>query len=130
MFVVTLKKRTVAKRKTTTLKTTLKTTQLTTQLTTHTTTQQTTQQATQEAFLIDVLGSILKGKTFRVALYVLQNSKAKIDDIMREIELTRDGVNYHIRILKKTVGLKRIGPKFDSVWKFVLPKRLLRRVTK
>lgn len=80
--------------------------------------------------MIDVLGSILKGKTFRVALYVLQNSKAKIDDIMREIELTRDGVNYHIRILKKTVGLKRSGPKFDSVWKFVLPKRLLRRVTK
>lgn len=80
--------------------------------------------------MIDVLGSILKGKTFRVALYVLQNSKAKIDDIMREIELTRDGVNYHIRILKKSVGLKRIGPKFDSVWKFVLPKRLLRRMTK
>ena len=130
MFVVTLKKRTVARAKKATLKTTLKTTQLTTHTTTHTTTQQTTQQATQEAFLIDVLGSILKGKTFRVALYVLQNSKAKIDDIMREIELTRDGVNYHIRILKKSVGLKRIGPKFDSVWKFVLPKRLLRRVTK
>ena len=80
--------------------------------------------------MIDVLGAVLKGKTFRVALYVLQNPKAKITDIMREIELTRDGVNYHIRVLKKTTGLKRIGPKFDSVWKFVLPKRLLRCAAK
>ncbi len=118
MFVVTLKKRSVARAKTTTLKTTLKTTQ------------QTTQQTTQEAMTVRVLQGVLQGNALRVALYLLQNPKAKIEKVMQEIQLTRDGVNYHLRQLKATVGLRREGALQDSVWKFVLPKRLLRRVTK
>ena len=126
MFVATLKKRSVARAKKTTLKTTLKTTQLTTLKTT----QQTTQQTTQEAMTVRVLQGVLQGNALRVALYLLQNPKAKIEKVMQEIQLTRDGVNYHLRQLKATVGLRREGALQDSVWKFVLPKRLLRRVTK
>ena len=126
MFVVTLKKKVAARRKTTKLKTTLKARLKTTQETTQETTQQTTQETTQEAVAIRVLQGVLRGNALRVALYLLQNPRTKIEKIMQEIELTRDGVNYHLRQLKATVGLCRDGALQDSIWKFNFPKRLLR----
>ena len=77
-----------------------------------------------EAQLIANLKSRLKGNSLRLALYVMQNPVAKIEDLVAETGLSRDGVNYQIRMLKKKVGLSRSGAFQDSRWQFEFDKGL------
>ena len=107
MFVATIKKRVVKRVKKTTLKTTLKTTH------------KTTQQTTQEMHVVEEFQAKLNGTSLRVALLILQNPDVRIEDIMKEIELTRDGVNYQLRVLKQKVGLVREGGRKLGHWDFV-----------
>ena len=123
MFVAVLKRPT-GRREKARRTTVQKTTQQTTQQTTYQTTQQTTQQASEEVRVLASLKSRLTGTALRLALYLMQNPTAKIDDIMTETGLSRDGVNYQIRMLKRKVGLSRSGAFQDSRWQFTLPKAL------
>ncbi len=123
MFVAVLKRPT-GRRKKARRTTVQKTTQQTTQQTTYQTTQQTTQQASEEVRVLASLKSRLTGTALRLALYLMQNPTAKIDDIMTETGLSRDGINYQIRMLKRKVGLSRSGAFQDSRWQFTLPKAL------
>ena len=114
----TLRKKSVARAKTTNRSTTQQTKL------------KTTQQTTQQVDLLEVVKSVLSGNSLRLALLVLQRPSVKIEEMATELELSRDGVNYHIRRLKQMVGLQREGAFQSSVWKFALPKRLLRRGVK
>ena len=82
------------------------------------TTQQTTQQATQRTTLQDELKARLGGVTLDVALLMAQQESIKISEIAECVGLTRDGVNYHIRILKKKVGLTHRGANQSGRWAF------------
>ena len=89
--------------------TTLKTTRKTTLHTTQHTTRQTTLQTT------------LHGTALKIAELMLSRPAIKIDEIASTVELTRDGVNYHIRKLKKLVGLRHEGADQAGHWEFANP---------
>lgn len=59
--------------------------------------------------LEDRINDELNGSVRRIALLMVENSKIKIVDIVGKVGLTRDGVNYNIRKLKKSMGLRRVG---------------------
>ena len=51
---------------------------------------------------------------------VRNNPALTLSELARQLEMTRDGIKYHINILKKTVGLRHEGPTKKGCW--VLPK--------
>lgn len=77
-----------------------------------------TQQTTQQTTLQGELKARLGGVTLDVALLMAQQEGIKISEIAERVGLTRDGVNYHIRILKKKVGLTHQGANQSGRWTF------------
>ncbi len=77
---------------------------------TKTTTLQTTLQAT--------LQTTLQGTSLKIAQMMLSRPEIKIDEIASAVGLTRDGVNYQIRRLKKLVGLRHDGADQSGRWVF------------
>ena len=75
----------------------------TTQATTQTTTQTTTQ---------------------RIIEMMKANSEITIEELAATCEITRDGVNYHIRNLKKKNKIRRIGGDFGGHWEVIDDKVL------
>ena len=69
------------------------------------TTEKTTLQATLSSETT-TLQTTLQGTALKIAQLMLSHPEIKIDEIASTVGLTRDGVNYQIRKLKKLVGLR------------------------
>jgi len=89
--------------------------------TTPKTTLKTTEKATLQATLQTTLQTTLQGTALKIAQLMLSHPEIKIDEIAVTVGLTRDGVNYHIRKLKKLVGLRHEGADQVGHWEFVPP---------
>jgi len=87
----------------------------TTQATTQTATQATTQTATQ---------TTTQTTTQRIIEMMKANSEITIEELAATCEITRDGVNYHIRNLKKKNKIRRIGGDFGGHWEVIDDKVL------
>ena len=83
------------------------------------TTKQTTLQTTLSTTLQATLQTTLQGTTLKIAQLMLSHPEIKIDEIASTVGLTRDGVNYQIRKLKKLVGLRHEGADQSGHWEFV-----------
>ena len=57
--------------------------------------------------------------TEKVLEAVGNNPALTLSELARQLDMTRDGIKYHINILKKTVGLRHEGPTKKGRW--VLP---------
>lgn len=81
---------------------------------------ETTEKATLQTTLSTTLQATLQGTTLKIAQLMLSHPEIKIDEIASTVGLTRDGVNYQVRKLKKLVGLRnrarpRIGVSVQVV---------------
>ena len=79
----------------------------------------TTEQTTLQTTLSTTLQATLQGTTLKIAQLMLSHPEIKIDEIASTVGLTRDGVNYQIRKLKKLVGLRHEGADQSGHWEFV-----------
>ena len=73
------------------------------------------------------LQTTLQGTTLKIAKLMLSHPEIKIAEIASTVGLTRDGVNYQIRKLKKLVGLRhraRLASAFPSEWFKYQPTKL------
>ena len=83
------------------------------------TTEKATLQTTLSTTLQTTLQTSLQGTALKIAQLMLSHPEIKIDEIASTVGLTRDGVNYHIRKLKKLVGLRHEGADQAGHWEFV-----------
>ena len=91
------------------------------------TTEKATLQITLSTTLQATLQTTLQGTTLKIAQLMLSHPEIKIDEIASTVGLTRDGVNYQIRKLKKLVGLRhraRLASAFPSKWFKYQPTKL------
>ncbi len=84
-------------------------------------TQNTTLKTTRKTTLHATLHATLHGTALKIAELMLSRPAIKIDEIASTVGLTRDGVNYHIRQLKKLVGLRHEGADQAGHWEFANP---------
>ena len=82
---------------------------------------ETTEKATLQTTLQITLQTTLQGTTLKIAQLMLSHPEIKIDEIASTVGLTRDGVNYQIRKLKKLVGLRHEGADQAGHWEFANP---------
>ena len=80
------------------------------------TTEKTTLQTTLHPTLQTTLHSGLRGKEKEIIDLMLTEPEIRICEIARIVGLTRDGVNYHIRLLKKVVPLRHEGSDKSGRW--------------
>lgn len=83
---------------------------------------ETTEKTTLQTTLSTTLSSeatALQGTALKIARLMLSHPEIKIDEIASTVGLTRDGVNYQIRKLKKLVGLRHEGADQSGHWEFV-----------
>ena len=66
------------------------------------------------------LKTTLKTSAYKVAELLIDDPGIAIDSICKATGLTRDGVNYQIRVLKAQAGLRRIGGRKEGEWKFAM----------
>lgn len=57
--------------------------------------------------------------TQRIIEMMKANSEITIEELAATCEITRDGVNYHIRNLKKKNKIRRIGGDFGGHWEVI-----------
>ena len=62
--------------------------------------------------------------TQRIIEMMKANSEITIEELAATCEITRDGVNYHIRNLKKKNKIRRIGGDFGGHWEVIDDKVL------
>ena len=79
---------------------------------------ETTEKATLQTTLQITLRTTLQGTTLKIAQLMLSHPEIKIVEIASTVGLTRDGVNYQIRKLKKLVGLRHEGADQAGHWEF------------
>ena len=76
-------------------------------------------ETTEKATLQTTLQTTLQGTALKIAQLMLSHPEIKIDEIASTVGLTRDGVNYQIRKLKKLVGSRHEGADQSGHWEFV-----------
>lgn len=92
------------------------------------TTRKTTQKTTRKTTRKTALHPTLKGNALKLAEAIADNRNLLIEQMMELTGLSRDGVNYQLRTLKKTAGLVRVGGRKSGHWEFVdLSKREAKR---
>ncbi len=67
------------------------------------------------------LKTTLKGAAQKLAVAIMENQNVTISQLMAITGLSRDGVNYQLRALKKTAGLMRVGGRKSGHWEFANP---------
>ena len=73
------------------------------------TTQETAQETTQENFTTQEIPE-------RILALVMTDPRITTTEMARRLGLTRDGVNYHLKALKKAGRLRRVGATKRGVW--------------
>ena len=64
-------------------------------------------------------GTTLRGTALKLVAAIMDDRSVTINRLMEIVGLSRDGVNYQLRSLKKTFGLMRIGGRKSGYWEFV-----------
>lgn len=102
--------------------TTLKTTPMTTLKTAGTTLKET---GTTLKPAKTTLKTTPKGTALKLVAAIMDDRSVTINRLMEIVGLSRDGVNYQLRSLKKTFGLMRIGGRKSGHWEFVaMPSKI------
>ena len=81
----------------------------------------TTPKTTLKTTLKATLSTTLKGAAQKLAMAIMDNENVTISQLMAITGLSRDGVNYQLRALKKKVGLMRVGGRKTGHWEFANP---------
>ena len=68
---------------------------------------------------MDTTQTTTQTTTQRIIEMMKANSEITIEELAATCEITRDGVNYHIRNLKKKNKIRRIGGDFGGHWKVI-----------
>ena len=98
-------------------KTTKGTTNKTTKGTTNRTTKGTTNRTTK-----DTIGKVSTKATQRVLAEIIKNSEISVDEIAEICGLSYYGVYYHLRKLRKSKIIIRVGGTADGYWKVLSMK--------
>ncbi len=63
-------------------------------------------------------GNDFKEKTKeKIMLLMESNPSITYDDLMKELDLSKSGIEYAVRVLKKSGLIERIGPDKGGTWK-------------
>ena len=76
----------------------------------------TTLESSQETTEKTTLQTTLQGNALAIVELIKRNPEVKISEIAEHVGLTRDGVNYQIRQLKKLIDLRRDGSDKNGRW--------------
>ena len=76
----------------------------------------TTLESSQETTEKTTLKTTLQGSALAIVELIKRNPEVKISEIAEHVGLTRDGVNYRIRQLKKLIGLRHDGSDKNGRW--------------
>lgn len=68
---------------------------------------------------MDTTQTTTQTTTQRIIEMMKANSEITIEELAATCEITRDGVNYHIRNLKKKNKIRRIGGDFGGHWEVI-----------
>lgn len=82
------------------------------------TTQKTATKTTTKTATKDWLSAVLEGKTLIVGALIADNPVMTLDELAQASGLSRDGVRYHVRVLKVKAGLVRVGGRKTGHWEF------------
>ena len=94
------------------------TSQTTTPKTTPKTTSKATPKTTPKATSNDRLEEVLGRKSVEVYNSILSNPSMTINELAILTGLTKNGIKYHIKRLKATCGLHRVGGRKEGKWSF------------